>query len=48
MRIVCVVHDDFEGVFIKDIAPPRCLEEGRRKCAQTIFDVIPADIHAIG
>ena len=42
-----VIHNDFERVFIKDIAASRRLEERRRKGAQTIFDIVPTDVHAI-
>ena len=47
MRVVRVVHNDFEGVFIKDIAASRRLEERRRKSAQTIFDIVAANVQTI-
>ena len=47
MRVVRVIHNHFEGMFIKDIAASGRLEEGRRKSAQAIFNIVPADVQAV-
>ncbi len=47
-RIMRVVEDDLERMFVVDVHATRRLEEGRVEGAQAVADVLEADTHVVG